>query len=372
MLQYIAIATSIACLVLAALPMASCTPTGQPTTASADAQWTDIHHIQPDARTVERDANAAFKALHKQLNVRTKQHLIFCSPTPEGIAAADAFLQQFPDSDHRETVMYLAAIARWNSYRYAEAANAYRAFLDTYADKTLASLSRTRLIQSLIRSDQTDAAIAAVDAFAELPGADRRELLRADALALAGRGPEAAALLRSWITLDFADGNPRELEVVRQQLARIELIGAPLPTFDVTAYGTGETLSPESLRGHVLLIDFWASWCRPCMAQMPHLVELYKRLHKPDGGGLQILGVSLDDDAARMTKAQGMLGATWPQFFDGKKWKNALAVQFDVHRIPSMLLVDRNGIVRAVDPPPAAIDRLVAEMLREPATVSDQ
>ena len=347
---------------------AGCTPATHSVSSSTDSSWIDIQHVPQAPKPKVSDDAAAWKSLHEQLKVRTKQHLIFCTPSPKGIAAADAFLRDWPDSEHRATVMYLAAIARWNNYEYAKAAPAYQAFIDAYPDHTLGSLSRTRMIQSLIRSDQAEAAMAAIDAFAELPGADRRELLRADALALAGRGPEAAALLRSWITLDFANGNARELEFVRQQLARIELIGEPLPTFNVTAYGSGDALSPEVFRGQVLLIDFWASWCRPCMAQMPHLVELYSRLHNPDGGGasgdgLEILGVNLDEDAARMTKAMQKVGATWPQFFDGKKWKNTLAVQFDIHRIPAVLLVDRAGIVRAIDPPPAAVDRLIAEML---------
>ena len=98
------------------------------------------------------------------------------------------------------------------------------------------------------------------------------------------------------------------------------------------------------------------------MAQIPHLVELYRDEHDH---GFDILGISLDSDANKMEKALTTTGMDWPQYYDGKKWKNDLAVLFDVHRIPHTILVDRNGIVQAVDPPPKAVERLVAELLEE-------
>jgi thiol-disulfide isomerase/thioredoxin len=223
----------------------------------------------------------------------------------------------------------------------------------------------TRLIQSLIRSDQAQAAMDAVEAYADRPGANQRQLHHADALALAGRGEGAAALLAQWIdTEELTGGNRRVIEVAAQQLERLSLIGKPLPAFQKTGYPDDAAISPATFKGTVLLIDFWASWCGPCMAQMPHLVKIHQRLH---GDGFQILGISLDDDETKMTAALKRVGATWPQYYDGKRWENDLAVLFDVHRVPQTILVDRKGIVRAVDPPPPAVDRLVTDLLGEDA-----
>ena len=149
----------------------------------------------PDSATHD----AAYAALNEKLDVRERQHLIFCTPTNEGVEQIDLFIETYPESRHRERVMYLAALSRWDLYRYAEAAGAYRAYLAEFPDNRRSSLAMTRLVQSLIRSDQPDAAIIAVDEFKDGPAADQRELHRADALALAGRANDATSLVKAWI-----------------------------------------------------------------------------------------------------------------------------------------------------------------------------
>lgn len=319
--------------------------------------------IRPLPKTDDATHDSAYAALNENLDVRDRQHLIFCTPTNEGVKQIDVFLETYPDSEHRERVLYLAALARWDLYRYEEAADAYRAYLAEFPNDDRSSLAMTRCVQSLIRSDQPDAAIAAVDQYEDGPAAEQRELHRADALALAGRSHEATSLVQDWIVAqNISGGNKRVIEVAAAQLQRLEMIGKPLPAFNKKAYGTKELLTPETFHGKVLLVDFWASWCRPCMAQMPHLVQIYQREHDQ---GFDILGISLDSDANRMEKAITSVGMNWPQYYDGKKWKNDLAVLFDVHRIPHTILVDREGIVQAVDPPPKAVERILTELLQE-------
>ena len=98
------------------------------------------------------------------------------------------------------------------------------------------------------------------------------------------------------------------------------------------------------------------------MAQMPHLRELHETYREK---GFEIFGVSLDDNESRMEDAMERAKMTWPVFHDGGKWQNELAQLFGVRRIPTMILVDRAGIVRAVDPPPAAVSRMVAELIEQ-------
>src|SRR4030095_13253599 len=83
----------------------------------------------------------------------------------------------------------------------------------------------------------------------------------------------------------------------------------------------GKEFDIAKLRGNVVLLDFWASWCGPCIADMPSVVDAYKKLHKK---GFEIVGISLDEDKAAMDAALKKLGMTWVQYFDGKGWQNKI------------------------------------------------
>lgn len=104
---------------------------------------------------------------------------------------------------------------------------------------------------------------------------------------------------------------------------------------------SGQPLSVGALKGKVVLVDFWATWCGPCRAELPNVIETYKKHHAE---GFEIIGVSLDSDRAKLdeflTKADGM---TWPQYFDGQGWGNKLAGKYGVESIPFAVLVGPDG-----------------------------
>ena len=108
---------------------------------------------------------------------------------------------------------------------------------------------------------------------------------------------------------------------------------------------SGKPLSVGALRGKVVLVDFWATWCGPCRAELPNVIETYKKYHPQ---GFEIIGVSLDSDRAKLDdflkKTDGM---TWPQFYDGEGWGNKLAKKYGVESIPFTVLVGPDGKVIA-------------------------
>jgi len=104
----------------------------------------------------------------------------------------------------------------------------------------------------------------------------------------------------------------------------------------------GREVDLEKMRGKVVLVDFWATWCGPCVAELPNVLKAYKELHPQ---GFEIIGISLDSDQSKLEKFVKDKGMDWPQFFDGKGWKNAISAGFDIHSIPAMWLVDQKGMV---------------------------
>ena len=106
----------------------------------------------------------------------------------------------------------------------------------------------------------------------------------------------------------------------------------------------GKTVSLSSLKGKVVLIDFWASWCAPCRRENPNVVELYK---KYNGKDFEIFGVSLDDNVAAWKNAIEKDRISWIQVSDLKKWESQVVRDFHIEAIPYSILIDRKGKIIA-------------------------
>jgi len=92
------------------------------------------------------------------------------------------------------------------------------------------------------------------------------------------------------------------------------------------------------------LIDFWASWCGPCRAEMPTVVKAYTDYHAK---GLEVIGVSLDNNRDAWIKAIELLNMPWPQMSDLQGWNCAGAQLYNIRSIPANVLVDQQGNVVA-------------------------
>lgn len=122
-------------------------------------------------------------------------------------------------------------------------------------------------------------------------------------------------------------------------------IGGMAPNFELTT-PDGKKLSLYDLREHIVLLDFWASWCAPCLAEVPNLKAIYEKYH---GKGLNILGVSLDEKEAAWKSAIERKGLTWQHVSSLKGWKCPVAQRFKVTGIPRMYIIDAQGKIIAQD-----------------------
>ncbi len=122
--------------------------------------------------------------------------------------------------------------------------------------------------------------------------------------------------------------------------SKTSIVGVEMPDF-VQNNADNQPISLKSLRGKVVLIDFWASWCGPCRRENPSVVATY---NKYKDKGFDILSVSLDSDKDRWLGAIQQDGLIWKNHVsDLKGWQNAVAGQYAVTSIPQTLLIDREG-----------------------------
>lgn len=113
----------------------------------------------------------------------------------------------------------------------------------------------------------------------------------------------------------------------------------------------GKEIKLSDLRGNVVLIDFWASWCGPCRRENPNVVSAYEKYSKAkfkDAKGFEVLGVSLDKNQASWVKAIEQDNLHWPHHMsDLGGWGSKPAAIYSVRSIPASYLVDQNGVIIA-------------------------
>ncbi|MGA2786811.1 MAG: TlpA disulfide reductase family protein [Verrucomicrobiota bacterium] len=180
--------------------------------------------------------------------------------------------------------------------------------------------------------------------------------------------PAQAAELVKQLKVDF-QGTKFVAELEKREAAELAagkiqaslVVGTKFPDFNEKDI-TGKPLSIAGCQGKVVLLDFWATTSASCRAELPHVMSAYQKYHDQ---GFEIIGISLDQDRANFTGFTQAMDLTWPQFFDGQGWQNKLAVKYGIERIPATYLLDRQGIIMAMDLRGEALPAAVAKALEK-------
>jgi thiol-disulfide isomerase/thioredoxin len=137
--------------------------------------------------------------------------------------------------------------------------------------------------------------------------------------------------------------------------------GAQFPDFSEKDL-VGNPLSVGRYRDKLVLVEFWATWCAPCVAELPNIIKAYKKHHAE---GFEVIGVSLDfqQDEQKLKSFLKTKEIPWAQYFDGKGWQNKLAAKYGIDQVPATFLLDRQGTIIGQDLQGEALEEALSKAL---------
>ncbi len=155
--------------------------------------------------------------------------------------------------------------------------------------------------------------------------------------------------------------DPRAADSFGSELSGTTRIGAEAPSFHTTDFN-GNPIDLSKYKGSIVILDFWATWCDPCIQEFSKVKKMYQKFKDK---GVQFIGISLDDDIEDLRGFVKQEEVEWPQIFDGKRWKGVIPSLYHIQKIPTMLVLDRESKVRYIGDDTESVTRVVTALLSE-------
>jgi peroxiredoxin/TolA-binding protein len=246
----------------------------------------------------------------------------------ENEAVAKKYLAEHPEGPVRSLAQIVSTMGRAQAGRYTEALAAFNA-----------------LMAGLGGSDQEEFAANFADTLATS--------------AMAAGEHEVARKVYQSLLKKFGGESPNLAQKVKDEIARIDRIGTPAPRVAVNDL-SGATLRLEDYRGKYVLIDFWATWCAPCVVELPRLQAAYARYHAK---GFEIIAVSLDETKSAVVDFSKARKLPWKQVHNATA-NGDLVEAFGIRSIPATFLISPEGTIIRLELRGQALDRALEALIK--------
>jgi peroxiredoxin len=241
-------------------------------------------------------------------------------------AIANQYLTGYPEGAVRPLAQIVATMARAHASQFGEALTSFKT-----------------LMRGLDKPDQEEFAVNFADAFVGVASA-------AGQYSVARQAYEA--LLKQF------EQSPTLRQKVRDDLARLDRVGKPAPHFDVKDIN-GQPVRLDALKGKYVLVDFWATWCAPCLTELPNEQAAYAKFHDR---GFEIVAVSLDESPDPVTDFVKTRKLPWRQVHNASSGGD-LVDAFGVANIPATYLLGPDGVIVRLDLRGKALEQVLGKFL---------
>ena len=269
----------------------------KPQAADAEALWKQIEEVKPLPFDLSRRRDVAYQQQYiKEVMDRAKQRG----------ELAKQFIEKYPDHPKKTEALFVRA--------------------DSF-------------IQAHERSPEFP---QTVQAFVKAAPKDGRGAMLLHAVARMEQNEAERAKIMRQIIENYPDSDAGKM--AKGALRQAEGVGKPFELSFTDAIG-GKTISMADLKGKVVVVDFWATWCGPCVAEMPKMKQLYAEYKDK---GVEFIGVSLDapEDQGGLKKLKDFVAEkqiTWPQYYQGNAWQSEFSRSWGITSIPAVFVIDAEG-----------------------------
>jgi peroxiredoxin len=248
---------------------------------------------------------------------------------------------------------------------FAENEGVARKYLAEHPEGPVKSLAQIVGTMARAQAGKFPEALASFNALmAGLGGADQEEFAAnfADTLATSAMSAgehEIARKVYQSLLRKFGTDSPNLAQRTKDEIARIDRVGTPAPSVAVNDL-SGSPIRMEDLRGKYVLVDFWATWCAPCVVELPRLQAAYAKYHQK---GFEILAVSLDEAKSSVVDFVKARKLPWKQVHNATG-NGDLVEAFGVKNIPATFLIDPSGHIVRLELRGPALDRALEALIK--------
>jgi len=278
----------------------------------------------------------------------------------------------------KAATLKLESLMRLAQFGDEQAAGEMTKFAATLATSSVPELAmegkRLQIVgaaQKMFVEEKFDAAPALVAQAADLmkaaPGDQKTAMLVMQLAGALEQIPDgeavAASALKTFGPILESSPDPKIKELGASFSGKLRLLELPGKPMAISGdLVDGKPFDLKSLSGKIVLVDFWATWCGPCVAEIPNMLEQYEKYHAK---GFEVVGISLDEDKEKVDAFIAEHKIPWPIIYAGKGWQDPTAQFYGISGIPQLILIGRDGNVITLNARGKKLGERLAELFKD-------